>query len=202
MPGDQTAARAAVLETVRAGEARLRRHALITELSRASMLAACIPAAVAALRVIRPVSTLTLVASFLIPAAALAIWAVLRLRRQAALERTAHDMDAAAGLNDELVSAHWFSSHGPENVWTDAQVGRAADRVASVDWNTVQPAPRPRRAFATTAVLLGVTIVLLFVPTGSVSGPAFLSAGTSTSTTKRDEAIEMLRKRLEETEMA
>lgn len=202
MPDDQTSARAAVLETVRAGEARLRRHALVTELSRASILAAAIPAVVAALRVLRPVSLPVLIASFLIPAAALGAWALVRLRRHAALERTARDMDAAAGLNDELVSAHWFSSHGPANVWTDAQVGRAAGRVAAVDWNTVQPTPRPRRALATTAVLLGVTIVLLFVPTGSISGPAFLSAGATASDTKRDEAIEMLRKRLEETAMA
>src|SRR5687767_11510645 len=109
MPGDQTSARAAVLETVRAGEARLRRHVVVTELSRASMLAAGIPAVTAALRVIRPVSIPVLAASFLIPAVALAIWAVWRLRRHAALERIAHEMDTAAGLNDELLSAHWFS---------------------------------------------------------------------------------------------
>lgn len=201
MPGDPTSARSVVLDTVRAGEARLRRHRLVTELSRASMLAASIPAFTAAIRVIRPVSTSVLIASFLIPAAALAIWAVWRLRRHAALERIAHDMDAAAGLNDELLSAHWFASHGPDNVWTGAQVDRAAGHLASVDWDAVQPAPRPRRAWATTAVLLGVTAVLLFVPTGSIGGPASLTADSGSSA-KRDEAIEMLRTRLEETEMS
>ena len=201
MPGDSTSARSVVLDTVRAGESRLRRHRLVTELSRASMLAASIPAIAAAVRVIRPVSTAVLIASFLIPAAALAIWAVWRLRRHAALERIAHDMDAAAGLNDELLSAHWFASHGPDNVWTDAQVDRAAGHLASVDWNAVQPAPRPRRAWATTAVLLGVTAILLFVPTGSIGGPASLTADSGSSA-KRDEAIEMLRTRLEETEMS
>ena len=201
MPGDLTSARSVVLDTVRAGESRLRRHRLVTELSRASMLAASIPAITAAIRVIRPVSTAVLIASFLIPAAALAIWAFWRLRRHAALERIAHDMDAAAGLNDELLSAHWFASHGPETVWTDAQVDRAAGRLASVDWNAVQPAPRPRRAWATTAVLLGLTAILLFVPTGSVGGPASLTADSGSSA-KRDEAIEMLRTRLEETEMS
>lgn len=201
MPGDQTAARAAVLETVRAGEARLRRHAVTTELSRASMLAASIPAVTAALRVIRPVSAGVLAASFLIPAVALGLWAFWRLRRHAALERIAHEMDAAAGLNDELLSAHWFSQNGPATVWTDAQVDRAAAHVASIDWNTVQPAPRPRGALATTAVLLGVTIVLLFVPTGSISGPAFLKAGGNADA-KKDAAIEMLRTKLEATDMA
>ncbi|HUF24767.1 MAG TPA: hypothetical protein VMN81_11605, partial [Vicinamibacterales bacterium] len=203
MPGDQTAARAVVLDTVRAGESRLRRHRLIAELSRASMLAASIPAVTAAVRVVRPVSTPVLIASFLIPAAALLLWAVWRLRRHAALERVAHDMDAAAGLNDELVSAHWFASHGPENVWTGAQVDRAAVNASNVDWNAVQPAPRRRAAWATTAVLLGLTAVLLFVPTGSISGPAFLTADADAdATAKRDAAIDMLRTELEEMEMS
>jgi hypothetical protein len=200
MPGDQTPARDAVLDAVRVGESRLRRHRLILELSRASMLAASIPAITAAVRVVRPVSPAALVASFLIPAIALGIWAVLRLRRHAALERTAREMDAAAGLNDELLSAHWFASHGPETRWTAAQMDRAAGNIAGVDWNVVQPAPRPKRAWATTAVLLGVTMVLLFVPTGTIGGPASLTADTGTK--KRDDAIEMLRTRLEETEMS
>src|SRR5688572_32319075 len=93
MPGDQTTARAVVLDTVRAGESRLRRHRLVVELSRASMLAASIPALTAAIRVLRPVSTAALTASFLIPAVLLAIWAVWRLRRHAALERIAHEME-------------------------------------------------------------------------------------------------------------
>ena len=201
MPGDQTPARAAVLDTVRAGESRLRGHRLIAELSRASMLAASIPAITAAVRVVRPVSTAVLVASFLIPIAALGAWVIWRMRRDAALERIAHEMDAAAGLNDELLSAHWFASHGPDTPWTDAQVDRAAARVADVDWNTVQPAPRPKRAWATTAVLLGVTAILLFVPTGTIGGPASLTADSG-SNKKRDDAIEMLRTRLEETDMS
>lgn len=201
MPGEPTSARHVVLDTVRAGESRLRRHRLVTDLSRAGMLAASIPAVTAAVRVLRPVSPAVLIASFSIPLALLAAWAVVRLRRHAVLERIAHDMDAAAGLNDELSSAHWFASHGPATVWTDAQVDRAAVTAAGVDWDTVQPAPQPRRAWATTAVLLGLTIVLLFVPTGSVGGPAALTAETG-STAKRDEAIEMLRTRLEETEMS
>ena len=201
MPGDQTTARAVVLETVRAGDARLRRHRFIAELSRAGMLAATVPAITAAIRVIRPVSAPALVAAFLIPAAALAAWVVWRLRRHAALERIAHEMDAAAGLNDELLSAHWFASHGPDTPWTGAQMDRAAVHAAGVDWDAVQPAPRPRRAWATTAVLLGVTAVLLFVPTGSIGGAASLTAG-SASTEKRDAAIEMLRTRLEETGMS
>jgi len=201
MPGDSTTARAVVLDTVRAGESRLRRHRLILELSRASMLAATIPALAAALRVIRPVSSAALAASFLVPAALLGGWAVWRLRRHAALGRIARQMDAAARLNDELLSAHWFASHGPGTRWTEAQMDRAAARVASVNWNDVQPAPRPRRAWAATAMLLGVTIILLFVPTGSVSGPAFLTADSG-SERKRNDAIEMLRTRLEETGMS
>ena len=201
MPGDQTNARSVVLDTVRAGESRLRRHRLISELSRASMLAASIPAVTAAVRILRPVSPAVLIASFLIPTLLLAVWVALRLRRHAALERIAHDMDAAAGLNDELLSAHWFASHGPGTPWTEAQMDRAADHMAGVDWNAVQPAPRPRRAWATTAVLLGVTAILLFVPTGSLGGSARLTAD-SRADTKVDDAIEMLRTRLEETEMS
>ena len=201
MPGDHTPARDVVLDTVRAGESRLRRHQLILELSRASMVAASIPAIVAAVRVVRPVSTPFLLASFLVPAVALAIWTVLRLRRHAALERIAHEMDTAAGMNDELLSAHWFASNGPTTTWTEAQMDRAAARMSTVDWNAVQPAPRPRRAWATTAVLLGVTVILLFVPTGTIGGPASLTADTGADV-KRDEAIEMLRTKLEETDMS
>lgn len=201
MPGDQTAARALVLETVRAGEARLRRHRLVIELSRGSVLAVCIPAIAAALRVMRPVAPVVLVAAFVVPAILLGLWVLWRLRRHAAHERIAQQMDAAAGLHDELLSAHWFAAHGPDTPWTEAQMHRAAARVSSVDWDAMQPAPRPRRAWATSAVLLGVTVILLFVPTGTVSGPAFLAADTGAGA-KRDAAVEMLRTRLEETEMS
>lgn len=201
MPGDQTTARDAVLAAVKAGEWRSRRHRLIVELSRASVLAACVPAVTAAIRVVRPVSPAALTASLLIPAVLLAAWVAWRLRRHAALERVAHEMDAAAGLNDELLSAHWFASHGPDTPWTGAQVGRAAARISDVDWDAMQPAPRPRRAWATAAVLLGVTVILLFVPTGTLGGPARLTAGSAAG---RDvtEAIEILRTRLEETGMS
>jgi len=201
MPGDQTTARDAVLAAVKAGEWRVRRHRLIVDLSRASVIAACVPAVAAAIRVVRPVSTAALTASFLIPAVLLAAWVAWRLRRHAALERVAHEMDAAAGLNDELLSAHWFASHGPDTPWTGAQVGRAAARISGVDWDAMQPAPRPRRAWATAAVLLGVTVILLFVPTGTLGGPARLTAGSAADRDVTD-AIEILRTRLEETGMS
>ncbi|MDQ3070585.1 MAG: hypothetical protein M3R55_12770 [Acidobacteriota bacterium] len=201
MTGKPTKA-ADVLETVRQGAERLHRHALVAELSRASVFAAAIPAVTAALRVVRPVSVAVLVASFVIPALALAAWALWRMRQQAGLDGIAHDMDAAAGLNDELLSAHWFAGHGPETTWTAAQVDRAADRAARVDWNALQPAPRPRKAWATTAVLLGLTVILLFVPTGTVGGGAASLSASTDATKKRDDAIEMLTTRLEETEMS
>lgn len=200
MQGDQTSARAAVLDAVRAGEARLRRHRLIAELSRASIAAAAVPALAAAVRVLRPVSPAAMAASLVVPALVLAGWVMWRLRRHAALERVAHEMDSAAGLNDELLSAHWFSAHGPETTWTAAQVDRAAATIAGVDWQQAQPAPRPRQAWAATAVLLGLTAVLMFVPTGSIGGPARLGAAAANA--KRDAAIEMIETRIDETEMS
>src|SRR5690606_24304208 len=116
-----------------------------------------------------------------------AAWAVFRIGRHAAAERIARRMDVDPALNDELVSAHWFASHGPENVWTSAQIDRAATRVAGVDWNAAQPAPRPRRAWAAAAILVGATVVLLFVPTGTIGGPARL--GAESADAKKDAAI-------------
>lgn len=197
---DRTNAHDAVLDAVRQGESRLRRHALVVELSWAAVAAAAVPAALAALRVLRPVPPALIVASFIVPALALAAWAVFRIGRHAAAERTARRMDTDAALNDELVSAHWFASHGPENVWTSAQIDRAATRVAGVDWNAAQPAPRPRRAWAAAAVLVGVTIVLLFVPTGTIGGLA--SLGAESADAKKDAAIEMIETRIDETEMS
>ncbi|MDQ3168834.1 MAG: hypothetical protein M3Q55_01705 [Acidobacteriota bacterium] len=193
----------AVLETVRRGALRQQRHRLVLELSRASMIAAAVPALVASLRVVRPVSTAVVVASFLVPVLALAAWAVWRIRHQATLERVAKDMDAAAGLHDELLSAHWFSQHGPETGWTRAQIARAGTRASAIDWDAVQPAPRPRSAWATTAVLVGVTIILLFVPAGSVgNGSAQLDAAASAAAKKKADAIEMLETRIDATDMS
>jgi hypothetical protein len=192
----------AVLEAVREGESRLRRHALVAELSRAAILAAAVPAFVAALRVLRPVPTSIVIASFVIPALALAAWGVFRIGRHAAAERTARRMDTDASLNDELVSAHWFASHGPETEWTSAQIDRAAARVAGVDWNAAQPAPRPTKSWAAAAVLLGLTIVLLFVPTGTIGGPARLGAEAADAAKKKADAIAMLETRIDETEMS
>lgn len=198
---EQTQASEAVLEAVRQGELRLRRHALIVELSRAAVIAAAVPALLAAVRVLRPVPPALIIASFVVPALALAAWAMVRIGRHAAAERAARRMDADALLNDELVSAHWFAAHGPRTAWTDAQIDRAAARVAGVDWNAAQPAPRPRRAWVAAAVLVGVTVVLLFVPTGTIGGPAMLGARESADAKKAD-AIEMIETRIDETEMS
>lgn len=191
-----------MLETVRQGALRQQRHRLVLELSRASMIAAAVPALVAALRVIRPVSTAAVVASFLVPALALAAWAVWRIRHQAALERVAKDMDKAAGLHDELTSAHWFSNHGPETGWTRAQIDRAGTHASAIDWDAVQPAPRPRRAWATTAVLVGVTVILLFVPAGSIGGGSARLNAAASAAAKKAAAIEMLETRIEATDMS
>lgn len=198
---ENSRANEAVLEAVRQGESRLRRHALVTELSRAAIAAAAVPALVAVARVLRPVPTAVVIASFVIPALALVAWGVFRIGRHAAAERTARRMDSDAALNDELVSAHWFASHGPDTVWTSAQIDRAAARVSDIDWNITQPAPRPKKAWAAAAVILGVTIVLLFVPTGTIGGPARLSAEAAAEAKKKD-AIEMLETRIDETEMS
>ena len=192
----------AVLETVRQGALRQQRHQLVAELSRAAMIAAAVPAIAAALRVVRPIGTAALVAAFVIPLVALAAWAIWRIRHQATLERVAREMDRAAGLHDELVSAHWFTEHGPETGWTRAQIDRAAANAAAVDWNAVQPAPRPRSAWATTAVLVGVTGVLLLVPAGSVGGGSARLSAAGTAAKKKAAAIEMLEKRIDETEMS
>ena len=111
-------------------------------------------------------------------------------------------MDRDAELKDELVSAHWFASHGPETDWTHAQIDRAAARVNAIDWNTAQPAPRPKKAWAAAAVLLGVTVILLFVPTGTIGGSARLDAAASAAAAKKSAAIEMLETRIDETEMS
>ncbi len=196
-----TNAHEAVLEAVRQGESRLRRHVLIAELSRAAVAAAAVPAALAAVRILRPVPSAVVIAAFLIPALALAAWAVFRIGRHAAAERTARSMDRDAGMKDELVSAHWFASHGPETDWTHAQIDRAAARVGAVDWAAVQPAPRPKKAWAAAAVLLGVTVVMLFVPTGTIGGSARLDAAASAAA-KKSAAVEMLETRIDATEMS
>src|SRR5690606_37863771 len=123
-----------VLEAVRQGQRRLRRHALVVELSRGAVVAAVVPAVLAAVRVVRPVPSLVIVAAFVLPAVLLALWASARVGRYAVAERAARRMDADAALNDELVSAHWFAAHGPRTDWTRAQIDRAAARIAGVDW--------------------------------------------------------------------
>ena len=69
-----------------------------------------------------------------------------------------------------------MEASGQERYIASTFCDRAAGRVAAVDWNAAQPAPRPKKAWAAAAVLLGVTVILLFVPTGTIGGSARLDA--------------------------
>jgi hypothetical protein len=89
------------------------------------------------------------------------LYAYLRRRGTRVEDATAAAIDGEAHLGGELRSAAWFAARGTNDPWADFHLGRAADRLESVDFAGLYPPVRARRARAATGVMVAAALVLV-----------------------------------------
>ena len=79
-------------------------------------------------------------------------------------DRTASAIDDEAHLGGELRSAAWFAWHGtsgPTDLWAGFHLGRAAERLESIDFARLYPPVRARRARVATGVMIAAALGLI-----------------------------------------
>jgi len=87
---------------------------------------------------------------------------VLMMRRQPRVSDTlAAAIDRDARLGGELRSAAWFAARGSDEPWASFHVAQAAERVASIEFGSVYPPVRARRARVATSLLTIAAVALL-----------------------------------------
>lgn len=96
-----------------------------------------------------------------VSAAAWIVYAYLQRYRGRVSDATASAIDDDAGLGGELRSAAWFAARSTDDPWTSLHVGRAAERLESIDLAHLYPPVRARRARIATCVMVAVTLLLV-----------------------------------------
>jgi hypothetical protein len=100
-----------------------------------------------------------------IAALALAAYTLGARRRRAVSDADVSHIDADAGLQGELRSAHWFAGASDHDDWIRFHLARAAERVRGIDWSGLYPAAPSGRAKVATGVLAAIAVALaMFVP--------------------------------------
>jgi len=132
--------------------------------------AACLAIALAA----RLLGWTPLVPLLVLAAAALVLagYVIAARRSRAVSDADVSHIDADAGLQGELRSAHWFAAAPERDDWIRFHLARAAERVRSIDWPDLYPAPSTGRAKLTTGVLAVAAVALAVL----IPGRAGISA--------------------------
>jgi hypothetical protein len=155
-----------------------------------------------------------LVTLFVLAGAALALgaYAAIARRRRAVSDADVSHIDADAGLQGELRSAHWFASAQAglsaeasakaEDDWIRFHIARAAERVAGIDWAALYPAPAAGRAKLATGVMAAAAIALAILVPGRAGVAASSPAAAKAAAAKKPAVLVALppdlRKQLEE----
>jgi hypothetical protein len=107
----------------------------------------------------------------IIPIAVLAVagavwilYAYMRRHGNRVTDRTASAIDDEAHLGGELRSAAWFATYGTTGTtdpWAGFHLGRAAERLESIDFVRLYPPVRARRARIATGVMIAAALGLI-----------------------------------------
>jgi hypothetical protein len=89
--------------------------------------------------------------------------------RNQQMASAASALDHRAKLHDEVVSAWWFLDHEVRGPWIDLHVGRAAEKLQSLDVGRLLPLEVPPRSGLALGAI-GAMILLAFVPLPFVPG--------------------------------
>jgi hypothetical protein len=86
-------------------------------------------------------------------------------------DAAAAEMDARAGLQGELHSAHWFAGHTTTGVagdvepgqWTRFHLSHAASKIQSADWASLYPPIQAARQWMASGALIAVAVMALVI---------------------------------------
>jgi hypothetical protein len=165
---DSSTSAATVVGLVASGDRRRRQRLVAKTLARTAPLAAGVVllAGLAASAAGWPL--VVTAAVWMILAAALATWAVLRTRLRPTTDAIAMTVDREAKLAGELRSAHWFALNPSTSPWAVFHLDEAARRSSAVAWREVYPKTSSRGAWLAAAALsVAAFAVPLGLPTGS-----------------------------------
>jgi hypothetical protein len=90
----------------------------------------------------------------------LSLYAYSSRRPRAVSDGVATIIDAEAGLAGELRSARWFAEREVTDAWSRFHLDRAANRLQGVEWTTLYPPVRARRARMVTGGLAIATLAI------------------------------------------
>lgn len=96
-----------------------------------------------------------------VSAAAWIVYAYQQRYRVRVSDATASAIDDDARLGGELRSAAWFAARSTDDPWAAFHVGRAAERLESIDLAQLYPPVRARRARVATCVMVAVALFLV-----------------------------------------
>jgi len=96
-----------------------------------------------------------------VSAASWVVYAYLQRYRVRVSDATASAIDDDAQLGGELRSAAWFAARSTDDPWAAFHVGRAAERLESIDLGQLYPPVRARRARIATCVMVAVALLLV-----------------------------------------
>jgi hypothetical protein len=123
--------------------------------------------------------------SLAIPGAAaigLVIYVVIMRRQPRVTDTLASEIDRDAHFGGELRSAAWFAARGSDEPWVAFHVARASERIASVEFRSVYPPVRARRARVATSLLtIAAVAVLATVPRHALLGANSTTAAAAKS---------------------
>ena len=96
-----------------------------------------------------------------VSAVAWILYAFLQRYRVRVSDATAAAIDDDARLGGELRSATWFAARSTDDPWAAFHIGRAAERLESIDLAQLYPPVRARRARVATFVMVAVALLLV-----------------------------------------
>lgn len=135
-------------------------------------------------------------------ASILALYAALARRRRKATDVEVSRIDADAGLQGELRSAHWFTQTTNRDDWIRFHLESAAERASSIDWTALYPPPPARRAKLFTGLSAAGAVALALLLPARAGLVASGSKGNAAVAAKRPALIVALppelRKQLED----
>jgi hypothetical protein len=164
------------------------------------------------LDLLTPFRTPTVATTFSLWLAALIAYVLWRSRRKGGLNATAVSVDQKASLRDEIKSAYWFvtnpSAAQRSSEWVELQIGRAAQRVNSLDLPGLYPRVFPRTGYVA-GVLILLWVGLNFVPLPFnhnwiylQGAPAFALSEREQDLLKRTKELLARAQKLEQTDLA
>jgi hypothetical protein len=181
-----------IIKSLQKADRRLRLNRLLDELTWGLSILLSVPLLFKAWDLFRPFRGRTVViflTAWLIAVIAYAVW---RISQKTSLGHIAAAVDHKASLKDEVKSAYWFVMN-PQALrrsgdWVELQIRRAAQRVSSMNVETLFPRVIPRTFYIAAGLFL-LFIVLNFIPLTTNHNWVYLDAAPAFSLTADEQKL-------------